>query len=104
MPLTLPFDVFPQWYAAFDKFVGMVHSEEFERKIPMSKGRFCLVNNWRVLHGRAGGTVSSDRVLVGGTILREAFYSTARRLTRERRGCSDEAQEEELVLRRGAVR
>ena len=45
----------------------------------MTKGRFVLMNNWRVLHGRAGGAVSSDRVLVGGTITREAIYSQARR-------------------------
>eukprot|EP00316_Scyphosphaera_apsteinii_P004387 CAMPEP_0119313676 /NCGR_PEP_ID=MMETSP1333-20130426/29989_1 /TAXON_ID=418940 /ORGANISM="Scyphosphaera apsteinii, Strain RCC1455" /LENGTH=483 /DNA_ID=CAMNT_0007318573 /DNA_START=83 /DNA_END=1534 /DNA_ORIENTATION=+ len=99
MPSTLPFHVFPHWYAAFNRFVELVHSDEFERKIPMHKGRFLLMHNWRVLHGRAGGMASSNRVLVGGTITREAFYSQARRLTREQRGFSDLAQEEELVLR-----
>lgn len=58
------------------------------------------MHNWRVLHGRAGGVASSDRMVVGGTITREAFYSQARRLTREKRGFTDTAQEEELVLRR----
>ena len=66
----------------------------------MQKGRFMLMHNWRVLHGRAGGEASPDRMLVGGTITREAFYSQARRLTREQRGFADIAQEEELVLRR----
>ncbi len=65
----------------------------------MQKGRFMLMHNWRVLHGRAGGEASPDRMLVGGTITREAFYSQARRLTRERRAFADVAQEEELVLR-----
>ena len=100
-PLTLPFDVFPAWYRAFARFVELVHSEEYERKVPMRKGRFFLMNNWRVLHGRAGGVASSDRMLVGGTITREAIYSQARRLLRERRegGFADVSQEEELVLR-----
>jgi len=100
MPSTIPFDVFPRWYAAFAKFVEMLHSPEFEIEIPMEKGRFLLMHNWRVLHGRAGGVASSDRMVVGGTITREAFYSQARRLTREQRGFADIAQEEELVLRR----
>ena len=40
-------------------------------------------------------------MLVGGTITREAIYSQARRLLRERRegGFADVSQEEELVLR-----
>ena len=103
-PLTLPFDVFPRWYAAFDRFVELVHSPEFERAVPMHAGRFFLMNNWRVLHGRAGGLASSDRVLVGGTITREAIYSQARRLLRERRtgGFADVSQEEELVIRHTA--
>ena len=99
MPLTMPYDVFPKWYRAFDRFVELLHCDEFERKIPMTKGRFVLLHNWRVLHGRAGGRASPDRMLVGGTITREAFYSQARRLTREQREFADVAQEEELVLR-----
>jgi len=100
-PLTLPFDVFPKWYKAFNRFVELVHSAEYERPVPMHKGKFFLMNNWRVLHGRAGGLASSDRVLVGGTITREAIYSQARRLLRERRpgGFADVSQEEELVIR-----
>ena len=100
MPLTLPYDVFEKWYGAFSRFVELLHSDEFERKIPMEKGRFLLMHNWRVLHGRAGAAASSNRMLVGGTITREAFYSQARRLTREARGFTGEAQEEELILRK----
>jgi len=101
-PLTLPFDVFDKWYAAFGRFVELIHCAEFERKVPMQRGRFLLMNNWRVLHGRAGGAASSDRMLVGGTITREAIYSQARRLLRERRagGFADVSQEEELSIRR----
>jgi alpha-ketoglutarate-dependent taurine dioxygenase len=104
MPLSLPYEVFPRWYAAFSRFVELLHSGEYERKVPMEKGRFLVLHNWRVLHGRASGAASSNRVLVGGTVTREAFYSTARRLTREARGAfTDQAQEEELVLRQGVM-
>lgn len=99
MPSTLPYDVFPKWYAAFARLVELLHSEEFEMKVPMQRGRFLLMQNWRVLHGRAGGSASSNRTVVGGTVTREAFYSQARRLAREARGFTDVAQEEELVLR-----
>ena len=47
MPLTMPYDVFPKWYAAFARFVELLHSEEYERKVPMEKGRFLLLHNWR---------------------------------------------------------
>jgi trimethyllysine dioxygenase len=33
-----------------------------------------VMNNWRVLDGRAGGRASPDRHVVGGTIVREAIY------------------------------
>ena len=65
-------------YRAFSRFVELLHSEEFERKIPMERGRFLLMHNWRVLHGRAGAAASANRMVVGGTITREAFYSQAR--------------------------
>ena len=32
-PLTLPFELFPKWYAAFDRFVELIHSDEFEKKV-----------------------------------------------------------------------
>ena len=77
----------PPRYAAFSKFVELVHSPEYERSVPMEKGHLLVMNNWRTLHGRAGGQASTDRHVVGGTILREAVYSRARALLDEvRRG------------------
>jgi len=80
MPLTLPFDVFEDWFAAFSKFVKLIH--EFEVTVPMEEGSILLMNNWRVLHGRAGKRASPDRHVVGGTIVREAMYSRAIQLAR----------------------
>mmetsp|Transcript_4627 Transcript_4627/g.7567 ORF Transcript_4627/g.7567 Transcript_4627/m.7567 type:complete len:503 (+) Transcript_4627:161-1669(+) len=76
-PLTLPFDVFHAWYAAFNKWVQLIHSDEFETVVPMKAGRLLFMHNWRTLHGRAGGRASTDRTVVGGTVTREAFFSTA---------------------------
>jgi len=80
MPLTLPFDVFPDWFAAFSQFVEMLHEQEVT--VDMKENTILLMNNWRVLHGRAGGRASPDRHLVGGTILRESVYSRAMQLAR----------------------
>jgi trimethyllysine dioxygenase len=82
VPSTLPYDVFPKWYAAYMKFAKMIHSEEFERVIPMKKGQILLINNWRVLHGRVGQQ-SPNRTLLGGTVTREAIYSRSRQLMLE---------------------
>ena len=41
------------------------------------------MNNWRTLHGRAGGRASPNRDVVGGTVLREAIYSKAAALHAE---------------------
>jgi len=75
-PSTIPFDAFPQWYAAYKEYADMLHSPEFQRTMEMKKGQLLLVQNWRVLHGRAG-IQSPSRTLVGGTITRENFYSKA---------------------------
>eukprot|EP00596_Hydrurales_sp_CCMP1899_P001977 CAMPEP_0119037486 /NCGR_PEP_ID=MMETSP1177-20130426/5863_1 /TAXON_ID=2985 /ORGANISM="Ochromonas sp, Strain CCMP1899" /LENGTH=498 /DNA_ID=CAMNT_0006998813 /DNA_START=118 /DNA_END=1615 /DNA_ORIENTATION=- len=83
-PLTLPFDVFAPWYAAFNRYVSLIHSDEFETTIDMSAGKFMIMHNWRVMHGRAGNRASTTRTVVGGTITREAFFSRATQLMQTR--------------------
>jgi len=75
-PATMAFDDFQSWYRAFKLYVDMLHSPEFERLVPMRAGELLLLQNWRILHGRAGYQ-SPNRTLVGGTITRENFYSKA---------------------------
>mmetsp|Transcript_12978 Transcript_12978/g.33368 ORF Transcript_12978/g.33368 Transcript_12978/m.33368 type:complete len:418 (-) Transcript_12978:625-1878(-) len=82
-PAALPFELFPKWFAALELFNSLIHNPEFERTIPMKAGTILLMNNWRILHGRVGGMASFDRKLVGGTITRESYYSTARTLVRK---------------------
>jgi trimethyllysine dioxygenase len=52
----------------------------------MKEGRFLIMQNWRILHGRAGNRASTSRTVVGGTITREAFFSRAINLV----DCRDE--------------
>ena len=54
VPSSVPFEKFKDWYTAYLKFAGMLESDEFEREVPMATGDFMIMNNWRVLHGRAG--------------------------------------------------
>jgi hypothetical protein len=90
MPSTLPFELFPQWYDAFSRFCELLHSDQYQRTVPMEAGTILLMNNWRVLHGRAGGRASPDRHVVGGTILRESVYSRAMQLARYLKGKDDD--------------
>jgi trimethyllysine dioxygenase len=78
--VTLPFDVFPEWFAAFNKFVQYIHDPQFETVVPMQANTILIMHNWRVLHGRAGNRATPTRTVVGGTITREAFFSRATQL------------------------
>lgn len=80
MPSTVPFGQFPSWYRAYLLWNEMIHSPEFEVEVAMNAGQLLLIDNWRVLHGRKGGASSPDRVLMGGTVLREGFVSKALQL------------------------
>ena len=85
-PLELPFDVFPRWYAAYTKWVTMIHDPKYEVEVDMRAGKMLVFHNWRTLHGRAGGRASADRTLIGGTVTREAFFSRAAELLEETEG------------------
>lgn len=76
-PSTIPYDKFEAWYNAYIRLVELFHDEEFEITVPINEGQILLLQNWRVLHGRAGRQSSPDRCIMGGTVVREAFYSRA---------------------------
>ena len=54
-PSTVPFEHFEEWYRAYTLFNEMIHGPEFEVQVPIGKGQMLILDNWRVLHGRAGG-------------------------------------------------
>lgn len=83
LPVALPYELFPKWFAALALFNSLINDPDFKRTIPMQQGSMLLMNNWRVLHGRAAGMASVDRKIVGGTITRESFFSKAIELVKE---------------------
>ena len=76
-PSTVPFEKFVEWHEAYLLWNELIHSSEFEVEVPISQGQMLILDNWRVLHGRAGGKSSPNRVIMGGTVVREAFHSKA---------------------------
>jgi hypothetical protein len=76
-PLTLSYDTFGQWYKAFNKWYELVHSNEFKRHAKVAKGQLLICNNWRAMHGRAG-LKGKARIILGGTVTRDAVYSAGR--------------------------
>jgi hypothetical protein len=86
-PSTLSFDDFPKWFAAYNKFYELVHNQEFKRTIKLKAGQLLIMNNWRVMHGRAG-LKGKARTILGGTVNRDAFYSAARTVVHNNYGVS----------------
>ena len=76
-PSTVPYEKFEEWYDAYLLWNDMIHGTEFEVELPISQGQMLILDNWRVLHGRACGKSSPNRVIMGGTVVREAFHSKA---------------------------
>lgn len=76
-PSTVPFEKFEEWHRAYLLWNEMIHGPEFEVEAPISQGQMLILDNWRVLHGRSGGKSSPNRVIMGGTVVREGFHSKA---------------------------
>ena len=84
-PLAVPYEQFERYWEALATFHAMAHAPEFSRCVTLRAGELLVLNNWRTLHGRAG-LRGRARVLVGGTVAREAAYSKARELRRAQAG------------------
>merc|ERR1719198_1001534 len=87
-PLTLSYETFGEWYKAFNKWYELVHSEEFKRHAKVQKGQLLICNNWRTMHGRAG-LKGKARIILGGTVTRDAVYSAGRLAISRAYGVSD---------------
>jgi len=76
-PQTLSYEIFGEWYKAFNKWYELVHGNEFKRHAKVEKGQTLICNNWRAMHGRAG-LKGKARTILGGTVTRDAVYSAGR--------------------------
>jgi len=90
-PLTVPYKDFPAYYNALETWYSMLHSEEFMSTIQLRKGQMIFFNNWRVMHGRAG-LKGKKRVILGGTVTRDAYYSSARYVLQQKYGLTHRQQ------------
>jgi gamma-butyrobetaine dioxygenase len=76
-PLQLPFDVVPDYYVALASFRSILESEEAQFRFLMQPGDLLLLDNERVLHGRAGESIGA-RHLQGCYADRDGLLSKLR--------------------------
>jgi gamma-butyrobetaine dioxygenase len=74
-PLRLPFDLVPSYYEALSGFRSILESEQCQYRFLMQPGDLLLLDNERVLHGRAGESVGT-RHLQGCYADRDGLLST----------------------------
>jgi len=74
-PLQLAFDLVPLYYEALSAFRSILESEESQCRFLMQPGDLLLLDNERVLHGRAGESVGA-RHLQGCYADRDGLLST----------------------------
>ena len=80
-PLKLPFDQVPPFYEALSSFRSILESEESQYRFLLQPGDLVLLDNERVLHGRAGESVG-ERHLQGCYADRDGLLSTLKILER----------------------
>ena len=80
-PLQLPFEIVTPFYEALRSFRNILESEESQYRFLMQPGDLLLLDNGRVLHGRAGESVG-ERHLQGCYADRDGLLSTLKVLER----------------------
>jgi len=80
-PLQLPFDIVESFYDALATFRSILEDEESQYRFLMQPGDLLLLDNERVLHGRAGESVG-ERHLQGCYADRDGLLSTLKVLER----------------------
>lgn len=81
-PLQLPFDLVPSFYDALSRFRSILESKESQFCFLMQPGDLLLLDNERVLHGRAGESIGT-RHLQGCYADRDGLLSTLKVLERD---------------------
>ena len=83
----MPYQDAKLYYEALQTWYNMTHSEEFQMHFKLQKGQMIIMNNWRMMHGRAG-LEGKQRIILGGTVTRDAYYSVARLALQKKYGLS----------------
>jgi len=82
-PYDFDFDLIEPFYEAYRTFALMVESPEFLVRFKLDPGDLYIVDNTRVLHGRAAFSATGSRHLQGCYADRDALLSRLRVLKRE---------------------
>ena len=83
----VPYQDAKLYYEELQTWYNMTHSEEFQMHFKLQKGQMIIMNNWRMMHGRAG-LEGKQRIILGGTVTRDAYYSVARLALQKKYGLS----------------
>jgi len=79
-PINVPFEVMADYYAAYQLFVSILHSEQCKLTTTLQSGELIVFDNQRVLHGREVQAVGA-RHLQGCYADRDGLRSTAATLS-----------------------
>jgi len=75
-PLQLPFDLMPDYYAAYRRFAAILEQPELSLQFKLVPGDLFIVDNRRVLHGRTAYAGSGSRHLQGCYADHDSLQST----------------------------
>lgn len=64
------------FYKSFRSFASELFSPQYEWKFKLNPGTVCIIDNWRILHGRTEYT--GKRQMVGCYVARNEFLNVAR--------------------------
>eukprot|EP00440_Ansanella_granifera_P011535 gb/GFBE01012522.1/.p1 GENE.gb/GFBE01012522.1/~~gb/GFBE01012522.1/.p1 ORF type:complete len:490 (+),score=132.88 gb/GFBE01012522.1/:1-1470(+) len=80
---ALPFDVYDRYMEAYKKWTNLVEQDQFKCKFDWPEHSVIVMNNWRVLHGRATVPPNTQRVMVFGYVMK-TIYENRHRLLKQR--------------------
>eukprot|EP01084_Bolivina_argentea_P167514 290715_1 len=82
---AIPFDIYDEYMNAYKLWCQLVDDDRFIVKVEFNENNVIVMNNWRLLHGRATMVnQESDRILVGAYTTREIFDNRYRYLHQKR--------------------
>mmetsp|Transcript_74096 Transcript_74096/g.131008 ORF Transcript_74096/g.131008 Transcript_74096/m.131008 type:complete len:570 (+) Transcript_74096:56-1765(+) len=80
---ALPFDIYPRYMEAYKRWTQLVEDERFKCEFDWPEHSVIVMNNWRVLHGRATVPPNTERTMVFGYVMK-TIYENRHRLLKQR--------------------
>jgi alpha-ketoglutarate-dependent taurine dioxygenase len=80
---NIPYDHYHNFMDAYEMWLKLVEDARFKKKVAWPEGSMIVVNNWRVLHGRALQDPGTQRTMVFGYVTRSNIKCRYRLLKRQ---------------------